>query len=83
MSFWNSTWEAMVTIAGLIVAVALLALIVSKKSNTAAVIQSAGTAFSSALATAIAPVTGAVPQPNLAYPGQSGISGMTNAGVMQ
>jgi hypothetical protein len=82
MSFWNSTWEAMTTIAGLIIAVALLALIVSKKSNTAAVIQSAATGFSSALAVAIAPVTGAVPNANLAYPGQqAGIGGMTNAGI--
>jgi hypothetical protein len=69
MNFWGSTWEAVVTIAGLIVGVALLALIVSKKSNTAGVIQAAGTAFSSALGVAEAPVTGASYTPNLTYPG--------------
>lgn len=75
MQFWNSTWEALVTITGGIIAVALLALLVSKKSDTAAVIQASGSAFANSLAVAVSPVTGAVPNPVLAYP-NSGYGGM-------
>jgi hypothetical protein len=50
--------EQIVTVAVAIVGVALLALIVSKQSNTANVITSAGNAFSNALGTALSPVTG-------------------------
>ena len=46
------------TIAVAIVGVAILALLVSKKANTAGVITSAGQAFSSALSVAVSPVTG-------------------------
>ena len=59
------------TITTAIVAVALLAVLVSKKSNTAAVIQAAGSAFGNSLAVAVSPVTGASTKPNLSYP-QSG-----------
>jgi hypothetical protein len=61
--------EMLTTIAGLIVAVAITALIVSKKSQTSAVIQASGSAFSNALAVAESPVTGATYNVNLSYPG--------------
>jgi hypothetical protein len=60
--------ESVVTIATAIVGVALLALIVSRKSNTAGVIQAAGSAFSNALGVATSPVTGANVGLQLGYP---------------
>jgi len=53
--------QPLVTIAVAIVGVAILATLVSKKANTAGVIQAAGSAFSGALGAATAPVTGAGP----------------------
>jgi len=55
----NQLTESVVTIATAIVGVALLALLVSKKSNTSGVISAAGAAFSNALGVATSPVTGA------------------------
>lgn len=63
--------EAIVTIATAIVGVAILAVIVSKNSNTANVIQASGSAFSNALGIAEAPVTGAQYSPMLSYPGSN------------
>jgi hypothetical protein len=68
-------WDAIVTITAGIALVAIVALIVSKKSQTPAVIQAGGTAYSSALAVAVSPVTGAVPQANLTYPNEGFLSG--------
>lgn len=65
----NTFTEAMVTVAGLIVTVAIISVIVSKKAQTPAVIQASGSAFSNALAVAESPVTGAQYQVNLSYPG--------------
>lgn len=62
--------EMFVTIAGLIVTVAIISVLVSKNAQTPAVIQSAGSAFSNALGVAEAPVTGASMSLNLSYPGQ-------------
>lgn len=64
----NSITETVVTIATAIIGVAILSVIVSRKSNTTGVIQAAGSAFSNALATATGPVTGLGSAPNLAYP---------------
>jgi hypothetical protein len=50
--------EQIVTVAVAIVGVAILAVIVSKNSNTAAVIKSTGDAFSNALSVAVSPITG-------------------------
>lgn len=50
--------ESIVTIAVAIIGLATLAVIVSKKANTSAVIGSASGAFNSALGTAISPITG-------------------------
>lgn len=54
----NGAMEKVVTISVAIVGVATLALLVSRRSNTAGVIKAAGNAFDSALATALSPVTG-------------------------
>jgi hypothetical protein len=61
--------EMLVTIAGLIVTVAIVSVIVSKKAQTPAVLQAAGSAFSNALGVAESPVTGASYNINLSYPG--------------
>lgn len=53
----NAT-EQVVTVAVAIVGVAILAVLVSKNSNTAQVIKSAGDAFGGALAVAVSPITG-------------------------
>ena len=66
----NTLTEMVVTIAMGIVGVAMLALIVSKKSQTPQVIQASGSAFSNALAVAESPVTGATYHIDLSYPGQ-------------
>lgn len=58
-------------LAGLIVAVALVSVIVSKKAQTPQVIQAAGSAFGNNLAVAEAPVTGAATPINLSYPNES------------
>lgn len=50
--------EKLVTIAVAITGVATLALLVSKKANTAGVIGAGGKAFSEALGVALSPVTG-------------------------
>lgn len=68
----NQITETVVTIATAIVGVALLALIVSRRSNTAGVIQAAGSAFSNALGVATSPVTGASVGLNLSYPSSIG-----------
>lgn len=64
----NSITETVVTIATAIVGVAILAVLVSKNSNTTGVLQAAGSAFSNALSVATAPVTGVSATPILDYP---------------
>lgn len=54
----NNMTESVVTIATAIIGVAILAVIVSQRSNTVGVIRAAGNAFSGALGTAVSPVTG-------------------------
>jgi len=65
----NTFFEAMVTIATAIVGLAIVAALVSRNSQTPAVIQAGGSAFSNALGVAEAPVTGATYSPVLSYPG--------------
>jgi hypothetical protein len=61
--------ESMVTIALALVALAALAVAVSRRANTTGVIQAGGSAFSNAVAEAISPVTGMGGSPVLSYPG--------------
>jgi hypothetical protein len=67
----NQFWESIVTIATAITGVGIVALIVSRKSQTPAVIQSAGSAFSNALGVAESPVTGTNYHLDLSYPSSS------------
>lgn len=62
-------WETIVTVASGIIGVAIVALIVSRKSQTPAVIQSAGSAFANSLGVAESPVTGLGYNINTSYPG--------------
>lgn len=54
----SNALESFLSIFALIVGVAIIAVLVSQKSNTAGVIQSFGSAFSGALGVAVSPVTG-------------------------
>jgi len=54
----DQLWSGIVTIATAIIGVAILAVIVSRNSNTAGVLKAAGGAFSQSLATAVSPITG-------------------------
>lgn len=54
----SNAMEQVVTVAVAIVGVAILAVVVSRNSDTANVIKSAGNAFSSSLAVAVSPITG-------------------------
>lgn len=65
--------EMFVTIGAGFVLVAVIALLVSKNSNTAAVIQSTASGYGNILDVAISPVTGATTAPNLSYPTSAGI----------
>jgi hypothetical protein len=49
---------SVVTVLTAIIGVAIIATLVSKNANTTSVIQAGGSAFSSALGTALSPVTG-------------------------
>lgn len=80
----NNISETLVTVAVAIVGVAILAVLVSRKSQTAAVIQAAGSAFSNALSTAVSPVTGVGSPANLSYPSAGGFGsygGFQNMGI--
>jgi hypothetical protein len=54
----NQITTAVVTVLTAIVGVAILAVLVSKNSNTTGVLQAGGTSFASALNAALSPVTG-------------------------
>ncbi len=57
--------EALVTIFGAIIGVAVLSVIVSKNAQTPAVLTSFGQMFSNSLSAATAPVTGHAATPNV------------------
>ena len=67
----NTITEMFVTIATAIIGLAIVSVLVSKKSQTPAVIQASGSAFSNALGVAESPVTGSTYQINLSYPDTS------------
>jgi hypothetical protein len=64
----SAFWEGVVTIAIAIVTLGMLSVLVSKRAQTPAVIQAAGSAFSNALGVAESPVTGAQYKIDLSYP---------------
>jgi len=63
--------ESIVTIATAITGVAIVAVLVSKNSQTPAVIQNAGSAFANSLDVAVSPVTGKAAPPVLNYAGSA------------
>lgn len=65
----NTITEMFVTIATAIVGLGIVSVLVSKKSQTPAVIQASGSAFSNALGVAESPVTGSTYHIDLTYPG--------------
>jgi hypothetical protein len=68
----NALTEAVVTVALAIVGLAMLSVIVSRKSNTTGVIQSAASGFGNSLGVAMSAVTGEDYSISLAYPNQLG-----------
>lgn len=58
-------FEPIVTIVGGLIAVAILAVLVSQRSNTAGVFAAAGGAFSNAVSAAVSPITGKSAAPNV------------------
>lgn len=68
----NAVTEAMVTIFSAIIGVAILSVILSRKSNTTGVLQAFGSMFGNALGVATAPITGSAVNLNLSYPGNAG-----------
>ena len=66
----SDTTHSIVSIFLAIVGVAIVAVLVSKNTQTAQVIQAAGSAFGNSLAVAVSPasMSGGNLQPNLSYP---------------
>lgn len=64
----NAMTEGLVTIALAVVGIAALSVLVSKKSNTTGVIQSAASGFGNDLGVAESPVTGSTFSIDLSYP---------------
>jgi hypothetical protein len=58
-------FEPIVTIAAGIIGIALVAVLVSQKSNTSGVFAAAGGAFSNAISAAVSPITGNSAAPNI------------------
>jgi hypothetical protein len=65
----NTVTEMVITIAGLLVALAAFTVAVSKKAQTPAVVQALASGFNNALGVAEAPVTGVAYHTDLTYPG--------------
>lgn len=61
----SSLFEPVTTILAGIIGVAIIAVLVSQKSNTSGVFAAAGGAFSNALSAAVSPVTGNSAAPNV------------------
>jgi len=68
----SEVMSTIVGIVGLLAAVAIVSVLVSKKAQTPQVIQSAGSALGNDLGVAVSPVTGNQYQIDLSYPGESG-----------
>lgn len=77
-----NNFEPVVTIISGIIGVAIIAVLVSQKSNTAGVFAAAGGAFSNALSAAVSPVTGNSAAPNVnAGASSNGLAGFAGGGL--
>lgn len=76
-------WEPIVTILSGVIGVAIIAVLVSQKAQTAGVFSAAGGAFSNILSTAVSPVTGAAATPNVNAGGNSnGLGGLSGGSIL-
>jgi hypothetical protein len=76
-------FEPIVTIVGGVIAVAIIAVLVSQRAQTANVFAAAGGAFSNVLSTAVSPVTGAAATPNVnAGWNSNSFSGLTGGNIL-
>lgn len=64
----NSFAEGAATIVLAVIGLAMVAIIVSRKSNAGGIIQAAASGVSNAIGVAISPVTGSSPSFDLSYP---------------
>jgi len=80
-------WTSLVTIATAIIGLAILAVLVSNRAQTASVIGAASAGFANDLSAAVAPVTGAVATINTGgstlFGGFPGFAGQGGAGASQ
>lgn len=67
----NSFMESVATIALAVIGLAIVAVIVSRKSNAAGIIQASASGLANNIGVAISPVTGSSFSMDLGYPGQS------------
>lgn len=67
----SSIVEAVSTIALAVIGLAIISVLVSRKANTAGVIQASASGLSNAIGVAQSPVTGQSVPLNLSYPSQS------------
>ena len=70
---WNTVTEMIVTIVLAIVGLAIVSVLVSGKSNTIGVVQSAASGLANNLNVAESPVTGVQVSPVLSYPNSLGM----------
>lgn len=68
----NAFLEGIATIALAVVGLAVVAVLVSRKSNTGGVIQAAASGLANNIGVAVSPVTGSNPTFNLNYPSNGG-----------
>lgn len=70
----NNIVEPLVTIAGGVIGLAIIAVLVSKNAQTSQVAGSVGSAFANVLSAAEGPVTGQATAPNVQGPNSLGLS---------
>jgi hypothetical protein len=76
-------FEPVVTIIAGVIGVAIIAVLVSQRAQTANVFAAAGGAFSNILSTAVSPVTGAAATPNVnAGANSNSFSGLTGGNIL-
>lgn len=80
----NNVIEPLVTVAGGVIGLAIIAVIVSKNARTADVIGATGSSFANILSAASAPVTGMATAPNVGGPNSLGLNlpAFGNGGLM-
>lgn len=77
-------FEPIVTIAAGIIGIAIVAVLVSQRANTAGVFSAAGGAFSNAISAAVSPVTGNSAAPNVnAGATNNGLTSFAGGGIGQ